>query len=131
MANIKINVASFANAIALKNAIAREIKLGGINVDALKGKNVAEIAKLDVAPFINIIAAIDSSKEVNEAIMACLERSTYNSEKITPDTFDEVSAREDYYPIVAECLKVNLAPFLKGLASYFNTKLNASKVPSA
>ncbi len=130
MAKIQINPAPFKDAIALKNSIEREIKLGGINTDTFKGKTIEETLRMDLAPFINILAAIDSSSEVNAAIMTCLERCTYNGEKITENTFNDVKAWEDYYPIVIDCLKVNLTPFLKGLASYLTTKLNQNLVPT-
>jgi len=45
---------------------------------------------------------------------------TSGGEKITPATFEKEENREQYYPILVECLKVNLAPFFKGLGFIFS-----------
>lgn len=120
MADMQINIAPFKEAMALKNAIMREIKLGTIDLTAFKNKKIEDILKSDISPFLDAIIAVDSSEAVNSAIMGCLVRCTYQGEKIIPATFDSAEAREDYYLIVFECLKVNLMPFFKGLSLKFN-----------
>lgn len=124
MSNTQINIAPFKEAMALKNAIMREIKLGTIDLTAFKNKKIEDILKSDISPFLDAIIAVDSSEAVNSAIMGCLVRCTYQGEKIIAATFDNAEAREDYYSIVFECLKVNLMPFFKGLSLKFKEATN-------
>ena len=60
-----------------------------------------------------------SSKQIEAALWECLKRCTYAGHKITPDTFEEVSAREDYVEICFELAKENVLPFLKNLYALF------------
>lgn len=109
-AKVIINSAPFRDAMTLKNAIQATIKVGELDLSKIKS-----FKELDIAPFLESILAIDSDLNVYNALMKCLVRCTYNSEKITENTFETDNARQDYYEIVLECMKVNLHPFLKGL----------------
>jgi hypothetical protein len=122
-AKVSINVADFDDALALKNAVAKEFAQSGLELSNLKASDLQNFTEMDVnvlMPFLKAVAQFDSSPSVNAAIFACLSRSTYNSERITKETFENVEARADYYEIVFECLKVNLSPFFKGLVSKLN-----------
>jgi len=115
---VVISPASFEEASTLKNAIATKIKLSNFKLDIFNNKNIAEAFKeINAIPFIELLLSIDSDKEVNAALFACLNRCTYGGAKIVKTTFDDITAREDYYVIIAECVKVNLLPFYKGLIS--------------
>lgn len=119
---VTINEASFEDAINLKNSIMRELSSVGFTLDAESLKGVDFNSDIDskvMSKIVNAIMAVDSSNVVFENIFKCLERSKYNSEKITKDTFEDLKARESYYEIIIACVKVNLAPFLKGLVSMF------------
>ncbi len=106
-AKIVIRPASWQHAKYLKMAIERE--LGGLDVLALASDPVsAQVA---------YIMKLDSSETVDRALWPCLVQCTYNLEKITEATFDDVKAREDYYDIVGECMKVNLGPLFESLTS--------------
>lgn len=127
---IVINPAPAADAFALKNAIHAKFYIPKINLDELKkGKgNVSDkIKDMDVSEILSGLAgnllALDSDKDVNAALMACLVRCTYDSEKIVLGTFDDVEVREDYYEIIENCIRINLFPFYKGLISKWKALL--------
>lgn len=105
-----ISAAPFKDAMALKNALWRELATAGIKIDELS-------LKTDFKKLFGAFLIIDSSENFNKNIMTCLARCTYNEKKIVESTFETESAREDYYQLAFECLKVNLNPFAKGLIS--------------
>lgn len=109
-AKVNINVAPFLEVMRLKSAIQRSFADSKIEINF--NDNISEMVKT--------IMEIDSDPEVGKYLFKCLERCTYNGEKITENTFEPEKAREDYYDIVIECLKVNLSPFFKGLVSKWN-----------
>lgn len=113
-AALVVNSAPFKDAMALKNAIARELSTSGMALDL----------KADISALSSVVLAVDSSDAVYKALLPCLIRCTYNGLKITEATFEDDKAREDYYEIIIECLKVNLSPFFKGLASRLKTLEN-------
>lgn len=126
--DVKINPAPFGEAIALKNAISKEISLSKMDLD------LASLSTGDINGLLPLFFQLDSSPAVNLALGQCLGRCTYNSEKITDKTFEAVSAREDYYEVVLACLKENIAPFFKGLLSKLNgmaPKTSPSSTPQS
>ncbi len=127
---IIINPAPAADAFALKNAIHAKLHIPKINLDELKkGKgNISDkIKDMDVSEILATLAenilTLDSDKDVNAALMGCLIRCTYDSEKIVLGTFDNIEAREDYYEIIEQCVRINLVPFYKGLISKWKAML--------
>jgi len=107
-----INIASFSNCIKLKSAIARALLAQGVKLANIDLNNAETI--------IDSILAVDCSEDVLKAVFACIGKSTYNKERITEATFEDEKARENYYEIIIECLKLNLSPFLKPLISKLN-----------
>lgn len=113
-ASIKINPAPWADTMALKSAIGKELSSAGLSALGLDlSKGVQQDIK--ISDLAQIVLAIDASPLVYKAVFGCLARCTYNGQRITEATFEDENARQDYYEIVLECVKVNLAPFLKGL----------------
>lgn len=55
---------------------------------------------------------IDATPRFQEVIWPCLQRCTRDNKKITKQTFDELTARADYYEIVEACVELNTGPFL-------------------
>lgn len=95
---IVINVAPWKNAKALKNAIEKEVAIGG-NYN------------------LSTALMVDSSEAVDAALWPCLIRCTRNDEKIVEETFNDPNARQDYYDIVEACVKENLRPLAESLIS--------------
>lgn len=106
-AKIVINPAPFEDAINLKNAVEREIVNSRIDPEKIE-------SSIGLLP---IILHVDGSPEVNAALWPCLIRCTYNAQKITKTTFDDVKARADYYDIVMACWDANNGPLVAGLCS--------------
>jgi hypothetical protein len=114
---VKISAAAFDSALELHDAIFAEgagldLKL---SLDTLRAGNVKEMAVADIVPkIVPFIMGAMASKRIKAALFACLEKSTYDNEKITMKTFEDYDARAAFYEIAAECLKFNLAPFFSG-----------------
>jgi hypothetical protein len=117
-ARVKINMAPFQDGMALKNAIMAEVAKSGVSIDM---KDINLNAEVNVDKLIKLVAAVDCSPAVNQCLMVCLGRSTYNNERITAATFEDEKAREDYYEVIIEGLKFNLAPFFKSLFARLQT----------
>lgn len=122
-ADVMITAAPFQDAMALKNAIAKELAKTDLKLDI---KKLDLNANIDLNAIIGAVLVIDSSEAFNVALQKCLIRCTYNKQKVTYETFEPEAARGDYYEIVAACLKANLQPFFKGL----NSKLSMLGSPS-
>ena len=121
-----IRPAAFQDAMALRKAIVSELK----NVDTdfdVDISNIDGAALMEKLP--KLVFAVDSSEKVESALFACLRKCTRNGEKVTPQTFDNPEAWEDYYPIAIACMKENLRPFIKGLVSSLNSTNLASATP--
>lgn len=110
-AKVVINPAGFTEAMALKNAVVKELGSAEINID------LTRIRETNLNSLLPLILQVDSSEQVNAALWVCLGRCLYNSEKISEKTFEAVKARVDYYEIAVACLKENISPFLDGLLS--------------
>ncbi len=108
-AKVVIGMAPFKAAMALKNAIARELAVTGVQIES--------VDDFTVGSFLPAILTVDSSPAVYAALFDCLARCSYNGDKITENTFENATARADYYDIVLACAKENLSPFFKNLAS--------------
>jgi hypothetical protein len=125
-AEVVINMANFIDASRLRVAVLGAIKESGVEISKVDIEKLLSGVKEDMGAavksgaldsLLDMVISLDCSEKVNNEIFNCLKRSTYNSEKITRDTFNELEARGDYYHIVIMCLKVNLAPFFKTLFS--------------
>lgn len=121
---VKISEAPWADAMALKNAIGLELAKGNIDISLDFQKD------MDVGQLIKLVALLDSSQNVQNALMKCLARCTYDGQAINSATFEPVGARQDYYDIVVECLKENLSPFFKSLLSRLQPFMQSSKTPA-
>lgn len=58
-----------------------------------------------------VFLAVSSSKKCRTIFFKCLGNSRYNNEVIRPDLFNRSETRQDYLPILKECMKLNLLPF--------------------
>lgn len=120
-ADLVVRPASLANAINLQNIVLKEISGTGLDIDLDLGKMAGGTLNELLPALINVC----SSEAVQDALFNCLVQCTYNSEKITRDTFENFEARGDFYEVLIECAKYNLAPFFKNLLSGLKEKLKA------
>lgn len=109
-ATVLLPPAPWRDAVALKNAIHKEMAQSNIAIDL----------SADISVVVKFVFQVDSSETIYEAIMKCLSKGTYNTVKITDATFETQGAREDWYDILEACLKVNYFPFAVGLRSKYN-----------
>lgn len=109
MEEFKINVASFEDGERLQEAFLAAIKDSGVKMSDLMdtGENLDKL--------VNIALTVNNSKDVKVALWACLLKSTYKGEKITKATFEDPETRQHYFPVMAKCIEVNVAPFIVGL----------------
>jgi hypothetical protein len=128
---LKITPASFADAMALQKAIGRAVKgtrfsMPSIVTDA-GGKVDLEKSDLDLSGLIDLVLGAAVSDDVQACLFACSARALLGVDKIDADFFEKVENRELYYPIMVEIIRVNVGPFLKGLASKFGALMEKSQ----
>lgn len=127
---VLINPAPFQDAMTLKSAIGKAISGSDVEISIDFAKEL-KTQEFDLASIVKLAALVDSDAAINEALMKCLIRCTYDGEKITMQTFEPVEAREDYYPIVLACLKENIGPFFKSQLSRLLPAMEALKAMAA
>lgn len=118
-AKVVIGVAPYEDVMELKSCIFDELRQTplGFDLEGLEKLKDKDTSEIDLDKFFKAALALAGSRSIRKALMTCLIKSTYNGQKITPATFEDEKAREDYYEICFYCLKVNLSPFFKGLVS--------------
>lgn len=115
-ARLNVAVPSFAHARTLQMAIARE--LVAVKLDFNFGQlDLSNISAKDINTLKDVVLQLTQSSAVDAAIMVCAEKSLYNGQRITAETFENPRARVDYYPVAWEVIKAAVGPFFKGLAS--------------
>lgn len=124
---VEIKPAAFKDVANLRKVIAKNLKLKNIIDDSAK----FSLSNIKIGSVLELLAEIDSSDEFEHAVFECLKVCIYDkggkNTKITAQLFDDIpEIREDYYEIIAECVKENLSPFFKSLASGFNNLLQMS-----
>ncbi len=102
---LKITPAPFSDSKAVYQALLKEIKTLKLDADA----------DIDVNLYKDLFCVALGSDELEKAIWKCMERCIYDGHKITHDTFEDVSAREDYLEVLLVVGKSNVEPFMKAL----------------
>lgn len=107
-AELKLNPAPFVDAHALLKAFLAEAK--GIDV-----KGDGEMANM----MKNVFCAAFTSPSLEAALKKCMEKCTYNAQKIVDDTWEPLQARGDYLEVCYLVAEENLKPFTKSLYAQF------------
>lgn len=117
-AELSITLSPFAVSKALYQAILEEAKLVGIDPK-----------QDEVMLYKDLLCSMLSSKKVEAALAKCMERCTYNGERIAnvEATFELESARDDYLTVCFEVAKENISPFLKSLYVRYSQVLEKLK----
>ena len=118
----EIHMASMREATNLKSSLQQAIKESNCSED-LFSVLADGIGDVGINKVFDIFMTLDSNPLVFDSIMGCLARCLYNGEKITEFTFSTSKARENYYKIVVEMIKINLLPFFNGVASVLSEEL--------
>lgn len=114
---LKIGVAPFETSRSLYQVVLEEAKA------------ILVTTKLEMASVYKDLFCIGfSSKKIENALWECLKYCTYNNGKtgelkIDKDTFEPISAREDYLNVCIEVAKDNIAPFVKSLYAEYEQAL--------
>lgn len=120
-AKLDITVSPFAISRSLYQAVLEETK-------SLKLDPKAEV---DVNLMKDLFCTLLSSKKVESCLDECMKRVTYNGKKIDGDTFEPISAREDYLTVCWEVASENIVPFTKSLSAQFSPALEKLKATLA
>ena len=117
-----VNVSSFAESIALKNAIQLALSKQKMSLDLQS----VDLHNIDTASLIQLLCVIDSDKNYNDCLQNCLQNCIYNNVPVNIDTFKPVNTRQNYYVLVASVIKMNIVPFFQNLTQLF-TELVGNK----
>jgi hypothetical protein len=107
---LRIFPAPFSEAKALYKALLSEGK----------GLKLNPKDEVDVNFFKDIFCTALSSDLVEEKLWVCMERCLYDGEKLTPECFEPVERRDDYFTCMYEITKENVFPFTKSLYAEFS-----------
>lgn len=107
---LKITLSPFAVSKALYQAILEELKTMRLDPEA----------EVDVNLFKDLFCTGFSSKKIEACLNECFKKTLYNSVHITAETFEPVSAREDYLAVCWEVTLHNILPFTKNLSQQFS-----------
>lgn len=114
--NLTVTPGSFSEAMALQKAIGRALK--GTKLE-LPESSTIDLSPDKIGDILGMVLGVATSNEVEDCLFACSARAVLGQDKIDRDFFEKVENRELYYPIMVEVIKVNVGPFIKGLASQF------------
>lgn len=114
-----VNAAPFADSKKLYQAILKEMKVVHVNYDKETNLDFANALK-------DSFCVGFSSTQIEDCLWECLKRCTYNGDKITNDTFEPTTAREDYSDVCLEVTKENVLPFGKSLYAKFKPYMEAA-----
>lgn len=96
-----------------------------------------DLLQMETSQARDVLVRAATSPEAKRFLMKCLERCTYQGQRITASLFDDPvlgdQAREDYFQIASEVVRVNCGPFVKRIASLLKAlvgKIAAGSPPS-
>lgn len=125
-----VTPASFADAMALKEIIAKALKENGIRIDLssveFDPKDLAKIEAGDVGWILEPVLTLMTDGTIRKHLFKCAERAMFDKSKVDEALFEDAENRKYYYPIMAEVLKVNISPFF-GLVSSLSSNLPGLK----
>lgn len=121
---LECDLAPFKDGYALLKAVMRELEATKISI-GLKSKSIKDIFDIELTDdalntLKNVITSIVSSEQVEAMLWACMGRATYNNQRITEETFEDISARSDYLIVMKEVMLHNVSPFFKSLGSLWS-----------
>lgn len=114
-ATLVVASAPFPKSKALAQAVATELR--GVSIKSSE-TDTGEALK-------DFLCTAFASPAVERALAPCLLRCTYDSQKITDETFEPDEARGDYVTVCMEVVKHNVGPFGKSLYAAWLVALSA------
>lgn len=98
-AKLEVTLASFPEGHRLFKAATKEIESLDLEKDTVQ----------------KVSCRILTSQEVEDALIPCMGRATYDGKKVNSDLFENAKIREDYLEVAKEVIGFNLRPFSKGI----------------
>ena len=121
-AELEMTLAPFLEGRKLSKSVAKCLK--NVNIDS----NTELEANINTLK--DVFTECLTSQEVEDSILLCLKRCTYNRQRITSwDIFEDANARQDYIPVCWEVVKYNLTPFMKSLFAKLSTYIGPKETP--
>lgn len=129
-AELQLQMATFALSMRLLKSVVNELKAVKLDIMLNGQLDLKKLQQMDlpIDMLKNACCQMLGSDAVETAVMDCAKVCLYAGEKITRDSFEKEEARQDYLPCAWEVMKMNLAPFFKGLDL---KSLTASPPPDA
>lgn len=116
-ATLEVSLSPFHIGRTMYQAVAEE----------LKQMRVSDKDEIGAGFFKDLFCSALSSKKIEDAVWECMKRATYNSLRITMDTFEPAEARQDYMMACYEVARVNIEPFTKSLSAQFAQALEKTR----
>lgn len=116
---LDMTMAPFQDAHNLFQAVLKELKNVNLDLGLKSNTSFTDFFEKDVTDDLlntlkNFITSLLASKDIQISLQPCLQRCTYNNQKVTMDLFEDEKAREDFIEVLKEVLVFNLFPFFKG-----------------
>lgn len=122
-AKVCITISDYSTSFDLMKAVLRAVRQGGLSSKMPGGDDMADLADFtkkdlkEIGGLLDAVVDVITSKEVEDLIFKCMERCTYDDEKITRATFEKEERRGDFLYVAFEVLKANVNPFMSHLTS--------------
>lgn len=120
-----VSPASFAEAMAMQEVIAKALQEKGIKIDLssidIDFKNLEKFEAGDVGWILEPILTLTTDSTIRKHLFVCSKRAVFGDkkDKVNEDFFEDPENRKYYYPIMMEVLKVNISPFFALVSSSF------------
>lgn len=118
-ASLALTIAPLDLAKKLNKVVARELSLVKFDFDL---NDFNDLGAQNIDALKNVAFQLVQSESLELVVMECMKKCLYNGERIVAGTFEPEDARQDYFPVAWEVLKVNLRPFLKSLSLLLLTR---------
>lgn len=118
---LRLGVASFIDSIKLVNVVARAFSQRGLNfkIDRETELSFQGLFSKNPDAFIKGLMDVVFEEFVMDLVFKCAEKCVYIqngvSMKITQETFEDETARNDFYEIMYHIAYENIKPFFKNL----------------
>ena len=122
-ARVEVSISDYSTCFDLMKAVLKAVRSGGVSSKIPDNIQLSDLGKFsemdikDLGGFADAVIDIITSKEVEELTFKCMERATYNDQRITRATFEPEATRGDFIFVAFQVIKINLNPFGSHLSS--------------
>jgi len=135
-AKIEMTLSDYSLCWDLLKAVLRAVRQGGVSKKIPEDVQLSDLSKLsdanlqDLGGLADAVIDIVTSIEVEELIYKCMNRCTYNNERITRATFEPEDKRGDFLFVAWEVGRANVRPFGSHLTSGLKNAFQQEKPKS-